>query len=754
MSKFKIYVLIVGLTGALNIIDAQSRLDVPVNDSTSELTMPWTGGYNAPQFSNIDFNRDGIQDLISFDRQGNVLRTYIRMPASGRWIQVWSYENYFPDLVDWVLLRDFDKDGVEDIFTSSSRAGVAGVTVYKGSYTNDIWSFKKMPDRGVDYLQISAGGGLTNMYVSWDDIPSITDIDNDGDLDILAFEPGGSFIAYYRNISIESGWGTDSLRFELADFCWGKILENELTEEVFLSDNPDMCSDGNVLGEDPILPRHSGSTITALDFDFDGDKDALVGDITSRHLVFLLNGLNAEEAWITAQEPRYPSSDTIIDIPYFVAAYFVELDDDPEPELLAAVNSRSLAEDRKSVWRYDDDIADGPLNYKFTEKGWLQNEIIDVGTNSRPAVADVTGDDLPDLVIGGYHFTDGSATRIPSLWLYTNVGTMTHPHFKLSSKDYLMMSQFGSNPTFDFAPVFGDLNGDGSTDLIVGDQNGKLFFYNNLASPGDSFVFAAPVYPYMNINVGVSATPQIVDINGDGLSDLLIGERTGNSDVNGRCSNLNYYQNTGSVGAPFFNSDINSLPNTGCFGRLLFDIPNGLPQYSTPAVARTTDGLVMVIGGDHGLLHIYEDLMEGLEGSITLAEENYGSLDMGNRSSPTLADLNNDGKYELIVGNQRGGLELLTTELFVGTTALADINSEPKIYSIRHDINQHSVEIIWNGYEGQSFLFDTYGRLMNSKIAGDQQMHNLSLYPAGLYFMQLRSGGNVWVEKILSLGVN
>ena len=71
-------------------------------------------------------------------------------------------------------------------------------------------------------------------------------------------------------------------------------------------------------------------------------------------------------------------------------------------------------EDRKSVWRYDADASGGHLNYKLTDKGSFQNFMIDLGSNSRPAIADINGDGLLDLLIGGYHFTDGAATRIPS----------------------------------------------------------------------------------------------------------------------------------------------------------------------------------------------------------------------------------------------------------------------------------------------------------------------------------------------------
>ena len=190
MKNFKVETVLLALLLLVFNAQSQTRFDITVTDTDGELTMPWTGGYNAPQFANIDFNRDGIQDMISFDRQGDILRTFLRMPASGRWVQAWQFEEFFPELVDWVQVVDFDQDGVEDLFTSASKLGIPGVLVYKGAYENDTWSFTLLNDRDKDYLQVPAGGGLTNLYVSWDDIASVNDIDGDGDVDILSFEPG------------------------------------------------------------------------------------------------------------------------------------------------------------------------------------------------------------------------------------------------------------------------------------------------------------------------------------------------------------------------------------------------------------------------------------------------------------------------------------------------------------------------------------------------------------------------------------
>jgi hypothetical protein len=115
------------------------------------------------------------------------------------------------------------------------------------------------------------------------------------------------------------------------------------------------------------------------------------------------------------------------------------------------------------------------------------------------------------------------------------------------------------------------MDGNGTMDLIVGEQNGKLFFYKNNAAPGQPANFETFVYPYMNIAVGVASTPQIADINGDGLGDLVIGERTGNADNNGRCSNLNYFQNLGTTGNAVFNPDLMRLKQC-LLCRVLFDI--------------------------------------------------------------------------------------------------------------------------------------------------------------------------------------
>ena len=53
-------------------------------------------------------------------------------------------------------------------------------------------------------------GNWTNVYVAFTDIPALSDVDNDGDMDILNFGTGGSYIFYYKNQSVEKGYGLEA----------------------------------------------------------------------------------------------------------------------------------------------------------------------------------------------------------------------------------------------------------------------------------------------------------------------------------------------------------------------------------------------------------------------------------------------------------------------------------------------------------------------------------------------------------------
>ena len=81
------------------------------------------------------------------------------------------------------------------------------------------------------------------------------------------------------------------------------------------------------------------------------------------------------------------------------------------------------------------------------------------------------------------------------------------------------------NYTAPLYPAFGDMDGDGDKDMILGTDDGKLQYFNNASGAGNPSNFQLAVPHYMSIDIGGVSTPQIIDLNRDGLLDLVIGEK-------------------------------------------------------------------------------------------------------------------------------------------------------------------------------------------------------------------------------------
>ena len=149
------------------------------------------GGIGAGQFSSIDLDNDGKKDLFVFDRQANSFITFLNKGSAGeiKYEYTNQYKNNFPNLQGWVLLYDFNKDGIEDIFTLPLE-NVAGISVWRGHRDVQGLYFSQMKFEGqANYLLYLSA----NLYHSIIDYPSILDVDGDGDTDVLTFEQEGRF---------------------------------------------------------------------------------------------------------------------------------------------------------------------------------------------------------------------------------------------------------------------------------------------------------------------------------------------------------------------------------------------------------------------------------------------------------------------------------------------------------------------------------------------------------------------------------
>ena len=145
---------------------------------------------------------------------------------------------------------------------------------------------------------------------------------------------------------------------------------------------------------------------------------------------------------------------------------------------------------------------------------------IDVGYSSAPVVVDWNEDGLKDLVVGRESNSPGS------VMLYLNSGSVGDPVFTTAS--YIQSG--GSNiALYRSCPEVHDMNQDGKKDLIIGENNGYLYYYENVGTNA-SPVFSGSVRLESDgtpIDIYYGARLCVDDWNQDGYPDMLVSDYDG-----------------------------------------------------------------------------------------------------------------------------------------------------------------------------------------------------------------------------------
>jgi PKD repeat protein len=568
-----------------------------------------------------DFEGDGVYDWQEKAKAAGTLGTMIDA----------AYSNA-------PIFGDLDGDGDLDLLVGNYY----GTVIF---YRND--GNKKGPAWTLVGPLKDAGGNTIN--VGYNSIPALADVDGDGDLDLLIGAYSGT-ISFYRNT--------------------GSKTAPEWTYVGLLTDAGGATIDVGW-----------NSAPALADLDGDGKLDLVIGEYYGTVVYYHNTGKKTAPQW-TLVGPLADAAASTVDAGYTSIPTFADIDGDGDLDLFLG-NSEGVVityQNTGSVtapqWTLVGSMTDG------------SGTAIDVGYNSCPRFVDINNDGVKDLFIGEYY---------GKIAAYANTGTSSAPVWKLASSkyDYLGVDSYS-------APALADIDGDGDFDLFIGENYGKIAFYKNQGS------VAAPSWLSMGflsdaadstISVGYSAVPAFADLDGDGDQDLLIGNSEGT---------IVYYQNTGSntvprwtlvgpladaggntidVGsnsAPVFadldgDGDLDLLMGE-YYGTVVFYRNDGTktaPKWtyvgplkdvvgntvdaayrSRPAVSDVDrDGnLDLLIGGYYGKVFYYRNSGNTAAPVWSLYSSEYLGINTQYNATPTVVDIDGDGDDDLFVGGYYGSI--------------------------------------------------------------------------------------------------
>jgi hypothetical protein len=635
MLRSLVLALVFATAAAAQPLDFERQIaPFPVLDADGEpFALPFAGAFNSPRPQLADTDGDGDADLFVLEERGRILY-YENVGEGGETAFAWRSDRYADlDAGSWFRFGDLDGDGDLDLITQKA-SGRVKYYQNTGSATDPAFALRADP-------LVDTSGNPINPEDP--NVPALADIDGDGDLDLFLGRADSGKIRWYRHAGVEDGVPQyafageefqDIVIFEANPTCGG-----DATNPIYITPGrsgdagTDAESEGDLGGGRPSL--HGQNALAFADADGDGDLDLFWGDFFTPSLYFFRNEGTPTDPNMVLVSEQYP-----LDNPLTTAGYnaptFADLGGDGDLDLVLGIVGGFCSTTANIIDNlYLLENVGTPTEPDYVERTSRLIDAVDVGRASYPALQDLDGDGDLDLIVGtGFNPLEGGPAR-GSFFRFENVGTATTPAYRLAEDDYLALDVDFANH---YAPAFGDLDGDGLRDLLVGTFGGKLAF---LANTGDGFTLA--VEALQDLDVGSTATPTLGDLDGDDDLDLLVGEFSGD---------LNFFRNEGSTFVPnFVETDLAELG-------LATDLDVG--RFSAPHLGDLDgDGdLDLLVGTEQDDLLFYRNV-----GSASVPQFEQEALDTGAlryNTAPAVADLDADGDLDVLSGDLAGGLLYLS----------------------------------------------------------------------------------------------
>lgn len=509
--------------------------------------------------------------------------------------------------------------------------------------------------RELNLIPVSDGSGLikNNFSGGHNNLEyQFVDIDNDEDLDIFFLDSDKTF-GLFENIGNKFNPEYKYLinkpnNLFFSNWFYFVDIDNDNDFDYFTGNNDQISyyqnngsinSPSFILVQDTVWddtgqPIYSefGSNALFADIDNDDDLDFFSGNSagTVKFYENIGTQTNFNFKFITNEWQNLYIVGTLAENPLHGASSldFIDINDDDDLDLFWGdffSNSLYFIENQGN--------SISPDMQRISDVYPINSDSVNTSGFNMPRFTDIDSDGDYDLFVSVLY----DPTVPQSLMFYENTGNAQSANHILRTNDFLKTLDVGNNSS----PVFVDIDNDGDLDLFIGsfnNPNGSIHFLENTGTVSNpSFYYSDS--QYFNIMSDLVVTPAFGDLDNDGDYDLLAGKLNGTID---------FYLNNGTpVSANFQNSIL--LRNNN-------DDSIDVGSSSSPFLM-DVDGdsdLDLAIGGFNGKLSFYENTGNPASYEFTSNPAYFGTLDIGDNSTPFFIDYNEDDVLDLFSGSRNG----------------------------------------------------------------------------------------------------
>ncbi len=552
------------------------------DEDGKRIPFPFLGGFNAPRPQFVDINNNGHADLFVQENTDD-LKFFENTGDEDKFPLEWrtnKFQNL--DIGEWFRFVDLDQDGDYDLLAEQPYSYIR---YYKNEGTPESPDF--VP--AADSLRDSNGEPI---FSDRQNIPNVTDIDQNGRLDLFIGRLDGT-LTRYESIGLDDN---DIPQFELVTRRFEDI---EIVKE--------------------FGTMHGANTMAFMDIDGDNDQDIFWGDFFEPGILLLENRGDPENPDFRGEPRLFPPNDPVSTSGYN-APTLTDWGNDGMADLFfgvlgGAYNAReTLAEN----FYFYKQASNG--NFEFQTKKFINT--IDTGNESIVTTGDITGNGLTDLLVANK--IDPADRNSSKVYIFENRGTAENPEF-------FQNGTLDLPDAYHFAPALADLDGDGLDDLLIGRWRGGVAFYRNRDG-----TFELINEKIVELPRGSNPVPALADLDGDGDYDLLLGSSGGE---------VVYFENKRTPQQPGFQLVENAFPDVNVRHRsapAFYDIDG--------------DGdFDLFLGSKIEGIVFFRNRGTSRRPDFQL-EELPEPFDVTQFATPHFADLDGDGIPELLSGNKEGGV--------------------------------------------------------------------------------------------------